>query len=73
MITFGLSLMACSLPPLLGVLHAIRARILSEFHDRQLLEGPLSVPRNRWQRWHLRWAQCADCQMAMERAVTRLL
>lgn len=71
MIQFGLSLMACSLPPLLGVLHAIRANVLAEFHGRQL-QDPLAVPLGRWQRWHLQYSSCLDCQMALERAVTRL-
>lgn len=71
MIYYGLSLMVCSAPALFGVLHALRARVLAEFHDR-LLISPLAPAVGRLQRRHRDQAQCPDCQMAVQRAVSRL-
>lgn len=72
MITYGLYLMISVTPALAGVLWELRARTLKEFHSRQL-QNPLARPRNRWQRNHLRYSSCLDCQVALERAVSRLV
>jgi hypothetical protein len=71
MIYYGLSLIICAAPALFGVLHALRARVLAEFHDR-LLISPLAPAVGRLQQAHLAAKDCPDCQMAVQRAVSRL-
>jgi hypothetical protein len=71
MITLGLKFILVSLPALLGVLHALRTRLAAQYH-LVLWAAPLTAPRSRWQRRHLR-KPCAECSMISEMVTTRLV
>lgn len=70
LIQFGLCTMIPAALALAGVLHALYAFNVAAYHD-VALGSPLTPPRSRAARWHLRGRTCADCAMIVELAVTR--
>jgi len=64
MLHFGLSLIASAGPAFLGVLHALHAQLIRDYHD-VLMVAPLTPPRSLVEKRHLR-QQCADCAMLAE-------
>lgn len=71
MIQFGLCLMVSAGLPLAGVLSALYTFEVTTHHN-SALGCPLTPPRGRAARWHLRTRKCPDCAMIVELAVTRM-
>ena len=65
----GLALIVCAGAGLFGVLYQLHHMDIVALHER-LWRHPLSPPRSRAQRRHLR-TRCSDCSMIAELVVTR--
>jgi hypothetical protein len=65
----GLALMISAGLPLLGVLAELRHRAVQRYHS-VLLDAPLTAPRTRLERRHMRRA-CPTCSLLSDLVTTR--
>ena len=70
MLHFGIAMMLSAGPALAGVLHALRANLVRDYHA-VLWVSPLAGPRSRVERRHLR-QRCGECSMISEMITFRL-